>query len=418
VSDAKILHPVPEDDIGGFLSTVLTALLRSTTPESQEARVANFRPRWRRLRTWAAVDSDRLVATLATEPRTITIPGAGGRTAALDADALTLVSVAATHRRRGLLTAMLTESLQEARDRGDAVSILIAAEWPIYGRFGYAPAADNANYSLFPRRRLATVPTTEPVRAVDPAEIAEVAERIYARQGEVWPGQVDRSGPWWPARLHADGFPVVEPEPTRTWLVHDGADGPDGLLSWEVSRSDWDDPRGMAITVGDLVAGTWTAYEALWGYLTSIDLVEEVLLPARPVDEPARWLLGDGRALQQTLREDTVWVRLLDLPGALGARGYAAAGELVLDVVDPAPGGYAAGRVLIEADDGRSQCTTTRRPPDLRVTQRALASCYLGGHSLTELSIAGGVEELRPGALLLADAMFAVPQRPWNPTPF
>ena len=52
------------------------------------------------------------------------------------------------------------------------------------------------------------------------------------------------------------------------------------------------------------------------------------------------------------------------------------------------------------------------------MTQRALASCYLGGHSLAELTVTGGVEELRPGALRRADAMFAVPRRPWNPTPF
>jgi predicted acetyltransferase len=185
-----------------------------------------------------------------------------------------------------------------------------------------------------------------------------------------------------------------------------------------VARSDWDDPDGMAISVGNLVAGTWTAYTALWGYLTSIDLAEEVLLPVRPVDEPARWLLGDGRALRQTSREDAVWVRVLDLPAALAARGYSTPGEVVLEVVDPAPGGYGAGRVLLAADGSGADCAATRRAPELRVTQRALASCYLGGHSLTELSVAGGVEELRPGVLCRADAMFSVPRRPWNPTPF
>ncbi len=418
MTDAKILHPLPEDEIGGFLTNLLTALLRSTTPDSNQARVANFRRYWPRLRTWGAVDAGRVVATLATDPRTISVPGPDGRTALLDADALTMVSVAATHRRRGLLTAMLSESLQEARDRGDALSILVAAEWPIYGRFGYAPANDNARYSLHPRRRLATVPSTQPLRQVDQADVAEFAQHVFERQRGLWPGQVDRPDPWWPTHLRIDGYQASEPERTRTWVVYDGGDGPEGLLSWHVTRSDWDDPRGLAIEVGDLVAGSWAAYTALWGYLTSIDLVEEVVLPTRSVDEPARWLLGDGRALEQVSREDAVWVRLLDVPKALGARGYACAGAVVFDVDDPAPGGYGAGRVLVESDGGAARCTPTRHSPDLQVTQRALASCYLGGHSFSELSVAGAVAELTPGALKRADAMFAAPRRPWNPTLF
>jgi predicted acetyltransferase len=313
---------------------------------------------------------------------------------------------------------MLTESLQEARDRGDALSILIAAEYPIYGRFGYAPANDNARFSLFPRRRLASVPAASPVRSIDEAEVADVAQRVFESQRRLWPGQVDRSGSWWSLHLNRDGFRAPEPEPTRTWIIHDGPDGPDGLLSWSVARDDWDDPRGMAVEVGDLVAGSWTAYAALWSYLTSLDLVSEVVLPVRPVDEPVRWLIGDGRALQQVAREDAVWIRLLDVPGALRARGYAVPGELVLDVLDPAPGGYGAGRVLVETDGVTSECTPTRRPADLRIAQRALASCYLGGHSPTELAVTGDVEERTPGALRRADVMFAVPRRPWNPTPF
>jgi predicted acetyltransferase len=241
---------------------------------------------------------------------------------------------------------------------------------------------------------------------------------VFDAQRALWPGQVDRSGPWWPAHLYTDGYRPAGPVPSRTWVVSDGADGPDGLLSWFVARSDWDDPRGMAIEVGQLLAGNWAAYRALWGYLTSIDLVDEILLPTRPVDEPARWLLGNGRALEQRVHEDGVWVRLLDVPAALSARGYASAGSLVLDVVDSAPGGYANGRVLLETDGSRAECAATSREPELRLSQRALASAYLGGHTLAELSIAGGIEELSCGALRRADALFAVPRRPWNPTGF
>ena len=64
-----------------------------------------------------------------------------------------MVTVAGTHRRRGLLRRMLSESLDAARHRGDAVAILFAAEWAIYGRFGYAPPSFAASYELDPRLR-------------------------------------------------------------------------------------------------------------------------------------------------------------------------------------------------------------------------------------------------------------------------
>src|SRR5689334_22291477 len=182
MSDAKILHPVPEDEISGFVTNLTTALVRSTTPESNEIRAANLRRLWSGLRTWGAVDGGRVVATLNSEPRSISIPGPGGRNTSVEADAVTRVSVAATHRRRGLLRAMLTESLQEAHDRGDALSILIAAEWPLYGRYGYGPANDNARFSVFPRRRLATVPAASAVRSIDEAEVADVADQVYELQ--------------------------------------------------------------------------------------------------------------------------------------------------------------------------------------------------------------------------------------------
>jgi predicted acetyltransferase len=75
-----------------------------------------------------------------TEARALSVPGVGAETADVRVDALTNVTVAGTHRRRGLMSRMVGGSLRAASERGDAISTLIAAEWPIYGRFGYAPA--------------------------------------------------------------------------------------------------------------------------------------------------------------------------------------------------------------------------------------------------------------------------------------
>jgi len=96
-------------------------------------------------RSWASFDGDRIVGTLRSFETPFTVPGPREVRAA----ALTNVTVAPTHRREGRLTAMMERDLRDSADRGEPIGILIAAEYPIYGRFGYGPAA----YSARPRDR-------------------------------------------------------------------------------------------------------------------------------------------------------------------------------------------------------------------------------------------------------------------------
>ena len=168
----------------------------------------------------------------------------------------------------------------------------------------------------------------------------------------------------------------------------------------------------------EFVAGSDTAYRNLWSYLASLDVIGEVKLHGRAVDEPVRWLLTDGRALKQDYCGDHTWLRLLDVPAALSARGYAVPGRVVFEVIDDDLGGYAAGRFALDADVDGAVCTRTADSPDLRLPQRVLASAYLGDQSLRALSVAGGVDELSAGALARVDAMFSSALRPWNATMF
>ena len=123
-------------------------------PESPGTGASDAKRRrgWPGIRHWGARADGRWVATLGTMTRSLSVPGRDGGTELVSADALTMVTVAGTHRRRGLLRRMLSESWIP-RQRGDAVAILFAAEWGIYGRFGYAPATFAASYQLDPRMR-------------------------------------------------------------------------------------------------------------------------------------------------------------------------------------------------------------------------------------------------------------------------
>jgi predicted acetyltransferase len=416
VSQPELVNPVPVEDAHAWVAMLATALLGSPYDDDFSRRVDRWAKEWIPERTWAYRDSGRLIATLGTEPRNVTVPGPYGTTRDVLADALTGVSVSATHRRRGLLRSMITESLQAAKDRGDALSILIAAEWPIYGRFGYAPATMNAEYVYHPRRESAALspPPAGSVRQVEADELGPLAPAIFETARRLRPGQVDRRDPWWDRRLALNGYEPIGKRPHL--IVHVGPDGPDGLLAWKVTR-DFDlNGRLGAVELDEFVAANDDAYRDLWAYLGGIDIIDEIKYDSGSTFEPLQWLLPDARALEQVSTWDSLWVRLLDVPAALSARCYAIPGRVVLDVVDTGLGGYGAGRVVLEADEDGAQCSPSTEPADLRVSQRALAASYLGGYRLRQLPT--DVEELRPGALDRADLMFSVPLPPWNQTGF
>lgn len=410
---------MPVEEAEPWVRAFFTTLLVDVFTDDFGRRLDRWVRAWDAERTWGVRDRGRWVGTLATETRTFAVPGTGTDTRDVTVDAVTAVTVAATHRRRGLLTRMLGDSLHAAKERGDALSVLIAAEWPIYGRYGYAPGTAAASYRYHPRRRGATplVGDGSRVRAVDPGELGEIAPAVFDAARRLRPGQIDRRSPWWDERLGLDGYEMTA-DGKVNWFVHDGADGVDGLLSWRVSRDfELAGPLG-ALEVGEFVTATDDAYRDLWAYLSGVDVVDEIDLHHRPIDEPVQWLLGDGRALQQTEAVDFVWVRLLDVPAALSARGYAAEGSVVLDVVDDDIGGYGHGRVELKAAPDAASCAPTGAPADVRLSQRALASIYLGGHRLHQRRLVGDVEELTPGAIDRVDAMFSAPLAPWCQTGF
>jgi predicted acetyltransferase len=414
----ELVSPISAEEVPGWARAMATTFLSDPDGPHTARRIDLLERDWDPARAWGVRDRGRWVATLRTEPRCLSVPGVGDETRDVPVDALTNVTVAATHRRRGLMSAMLGASLRAARERGDALSILIAAEWPIYGRFGYAPATVSADYVLRRGRAGASCPGDPTrVRQVEREEFGEVALAVFAASRRRRAGQIDRDARWWNHLLGRDGYAPSEELP-HNWFVHQGDDGPDGLLGWKASGEFGLVPPLARAEVWDLASATDTAYQDLWCYLGGLDGIDEISVSNRPVDEPVRWLLGDARTLVMTQQVDFLWVRLLDVPSALAARRYAVPGEIVLEVIDEATSRFASGRYRLRADGDDVECRQTDRHADLEITQAALASIYLGGFRLRELLPSGVARELTPGAIGRTDLMFSHPLAPWNATWF
>lgn len=354
------------------------------------------------------------------------VPGATLPTAGL-----TWVGVHPQHRRRGLLTAMIDLHLTRCVERGEALSALFAAEAAIYGRFGYGHAADDLRLDIPRGAALRDVPGAE--RHTVRIEVAtrekhgELADRLHRTAGAAPTGAPGINRPGWVTReteelrQHWWADPAVQRagREARRIIIAELDGEPRGYVTFRRTlRWEPTGPRGQ-VAAGEVVALDAAAARALWGALLDLDLTNEVSPFLLPVDDVVTQLLVDLRAAAPRT-PDNLWVRLVDVAGALAGRQYAADVDITLDVTDsrlPANAGVyrlqaeAFGPATVERVDPEFDA------PELSLDVRDLGAAYLGGTSLAALAAAGLVtEHPRPWqprtALARASTAFGWPLAP------
>lgn len=378
---------------------------RAAPRDDQVESLTRLMPAARMLGAW---DDGTVVGGAGAFSFQLTVPGGRVRAAGVS-----VVGVQPTHRRRGVLSAMMRAQLDACRAQGESIAYLWASEDRIYGRYGYGlaslageidvareHAAFMAPAEAFGTRRLVSLPEAEPL-------VAPIWERVAT----VTPGMFDRTTAWWQTRA------LVDPDWRRAGggelrcVVLEADGGPVAYALYRVNAA-WE--RGIstgAVSVVEALGDSPRATRAIWRYLLDVDLVARVRAGLLPTDHPLFLLTAEPRHLRFALR-DGLWVRLVDVGAALAARTYVQAGRVVVDVADAfCP--WNAGRWCI---GDRVERTTA--DADLRCDVTALGSVYLGGFSWAQLAAALRVEEVRPGAVARADALFHTARAPWCPEIF
>jgi predicted acetyltransferase len=160
------------------------------------------------------------------------------------------------------------------------------------------------------------------------------------------------------------------------------------------------------------VAPTPEAARELWRWLLDFDWTSKFVADLLPLDHELFLLLAEPRRMRFQLN-DGVWVRPVDVLGALSARTYRDAEPVVLDVTDAfLPDN--AGRYRVGADG----VDRTSDEADLRPDVTGVGSVYLGGFSFADLVRASRAEELTAGAARRADDVFRTGVQPWCPEIF
>jgi predicted acetyltransferase len=227
---------------------------------------------------------------------------------------------------------------------------------------------------------------------------------------------VQRVDAWWPDQFF---WHEHDEQGTRFYCVFESPEGRlDGYAAYRTEMR-WDNGAQGTVHVRDLVTLTPAARAVLWRYLLDVDLTEKLSAWVVPLDEPLRWLLAEPRRMRVGRLGESLWLRVLDAPAALAARTYRAPGRVVFDVRDDfRPQGAAAGRFELEGGPDGAEAGRTNREPDLVLAVPELGAILLGGVLASTLARAGLVDERTPGALAVADAMFAVEPLPFSMTDF
>jgi predicted acetyltransferase len=362
-------------------------------------------------RALGAFEGSAMVGTTGAFTYRIQTPGGEAPVAGV-----TGVTVAPTHRRRGVLTSMMHTQLSDVKERGEPLAALWASESVIYGRFGYGVAVLRADATI-DRAHTAMrtpAPSSGRIRALDLEEARRVIPGLHLEAGSGIPGWIPkRDGDW--------GDYFYDPEHWREGysaarhVVYEAGGAPRGYLRYRL-KPEWKDAHPKyELLINDLQALDGEAYAELFRYAFGVDLVATVEMYGRRVREPLTSLLAEPRRLRRGLG-DLIWLRIVDVPGALGSRRYSVPGSIVLEVRDDF-GGFADGRFRLTGGPDGAECAPTSDEPDLTMSVADLSGALLGDARFTSRAWAGWIDG-DGDAVALAHRMFGWHVDPWCTTFF
>jgi predicted acetyltransferase len=361
-------------------------------------------------RMHAALDGDRIVGGAGAFPFELTVPGG-----IVACAGVTVVGVLPTHRRRGVLSALMRAQLEDVRKRGEPLAALWASEEVIYRRFGYGLASLSCEIAIpsgyASLREGRDDRATARLVPLDAAKdvIGPVYDRVRART----PGMFARKDTWWETRTLTDPPERRQGGGEKNALVLELAGEPRGYALYRIHSKFESGAAAGHVDVIEAIADGPVAMRELWRVLLDMDWKATLKGYLLPIDHPLLHQLSYPRRMQMRVG-DGLWVRLVDVGTALSARGYGGDGPVVLEVADAfLPENAGHWRIA------KGKAERTDEAADLALDVGELGAAYLGGFTFGELVRAGVVQELREGGAARADALFLTETpKPWCPEIF
>jgi predicted acetyltransferase len=325
---------------------------------------------------------------------------------------VSVVGVYPTHRRRGVLRALMDVQLRDVHERGEPIAALWASEETIYGRFGYGLASWAGDVKIAREWGAFARPLERrgQMRFVTQEQALDLFPPIWEALRRERPGVFARTRDWW--ELRALRFSDEEKANPKRFVALD-LDGETQAYAIFRTHTDWEDGVSSTRTeVIEAIGSTPQAAAELWRFVLDIDWTATFEARLLPPDHPLFLLLANPRRARYRMG-DGLWVRLVDVEAALSGRAYAGDGSIVFDVRD-AVCPWNEGRWKLEGGNA----ARTDDDAEIALDVDTLGSAYLGAVSFDQLRGALRLEELVDGAVQRADALFGWRPLPWCPEIF
>ncbi len=358
-------------------------------------------------RMHAALDGGDIVGGAGAISFELSVPGGS-----LACAGVTAVGVYPTHRRRGVLRALMDAQLRDVRERGEPLAALWASEESIYGRFGYGLACWCGEVRIPKEWNLFAQPFERrgSVRFVTAEEAARLFPPVWEALRRQRAGVHARDETWWALRQLR--MPEEERSAPRRFAALDLDGEVQAYAIYRIHAGFEAGSSASRLQVVEAVGASPQATAEIWRFLLDVDWIATVEASLLPPDHPLFLLLATPRRARYRMG-DGLWVRLVDVGAALSGRAYGSEEPLVLEVRD-AVCPWNEGRWKLEG----GACEPTQAEPDLALDVAALGAAYLGAVPFAQLREARRVEELRGGAVERGDRLFAWRPLPWCPEIF
>lgn len=393
---------ITDDEVGLFRSRLARGFGRDL-PEDDGKTEERFHATLDRDRVFAAFDGDDLVGTIAAYSLDVTVPGG----AVLPMGGTTIITVQPTHRRRGVLRAMMDRHFQDVTDHEEPLAGLWASEGTIYGRFGFAPATYRHNMKMVTTGVEFRTSSDGVVRFVDKTDAPKVIVDIYDRFQPLVAGVLSRSEVWWTHRVFADVEAWREGASEFRYVVHEEDGLPTGYAMYR-QKDKWEDfSADGEVSVEEVLALTPAAHTGLWSFLAGIDLYPNLSNWNMAIDDPLSELVTDERQVRRGIR-DAMWLRVMDAPRALEGRTYETDDNMVIEVSDE----NGSSTYRLEVEEGVASCVRTTADPDVSMDLDVLGHLYLGGGNALAMAAAGRIHG-ETGTVLRLQRLFHTAAAPW-----
>lgn len=397
---------IDRDELPDVAEVTLAAMVAPDLPEEVGARLHHFPEHHGYGRILAATDEHgAIVGSTRSHALDMALPGGVRRVAGV-----TGVGVWPTHRRRGVLSALMGRQLRDFHGAGEHYAALWASESGIYGRYGFGLAVTETEAALEVHH--GALRTDAPrdgglrVRMQRPDAARTSVEEVFGRVARTQLGRFARDQAWWDRLLSDDPAGRGGKGPLRVSV----AQGPDGPLGYALHRAErrWSVHGSRSVLhVQEAVATTPAAHTALYEHLFSFDLITRVEFDWLAQDDPIEHLLVDHQRLETTL-VDSLWIRLVDVPAALSERTYVVPFEAVLQITDRyAP--WNAGTWHVKGGPDGAEVEATGAAPDVSLDVSHLGAAHLGQRPLLGPLRAGLVSEHTPGTVARLDTALLRP---------